>query len=121
MKGPIQYAMSYPKRLELKQAKRLNLWEIGTLHFEKVDFERFRSLYLAYEAGKAGGTMPTVLNAANEVAVQQFLEGRITFLEIEALVEQALSQHEKISLPDLETIIAVDQETRKRVSSGILI
>ncbi len=120
MKGPIQYAMSYPKRLELKHAKRLNLWEIGTMHFEKVDFKRFRSLHLAYEAGKSGGSLPTVLNAANEVAVEQFLNGRITFLEIESLVENVLSKHERIARPDLDTILAVDQETRERVREAIL-
>lgn len=115
MKGPIQYAMSYPKRLVLHQAKRLNLWETGTLHFEKANFERFRSLHLAYEAGKAGGTMPTVLNAANEMAVQLFLKGHITFLDIEILVEKALEQHQLISHPDLETILEVDRTTRNWV------
>lgn len=117
MRVPIQYALSYPDRLPLKSAKRLNLAEIGRLHFEKADLERFRCLHFAYEAGKAGGTMPTVLNAANEVAVAAFLEGRITFLEIEDLVEKSLASHNNMSNPDLFTIEEVDRKTREFVNS----
>lgn len=119
MKGPIQYALSYPNRLELNHAKRLNLWEIGELHFQKVDFERFRCLDLAYHAGKVGGTMPTVLNAANEIAVQAFLDNRISFLDIETIVERALTEHHAIQTPDLDTIQQVDTETRAKVETFI--
>lgn len=116
---PIQYALSYPKRLELEQAKRLNLWEIGVLHFQKVDRRRFKSLALAYEAGRKGGSMPTVLNAANEVAVHAFLSGEISFLSIEELVEAALEKHDVIAIPGLEAIKEVDRRTRAFVRSRI--
>lgn len=117
MKVPIQYALTYPDRLELTSGKRLNLWEVGKLHFSQVDFSRFKSLAYAYEAGRVGGSMPTVLNAANEVAVDFFLNGRITFLEIESMIEKALSNHQAISNPSLETIQAVDKETRFYIES----
>lgn len=119
MKGPIQYALSYPERLELSQAKRLNLWEVSELHFQKVDFNRYRCLNLAYQAGKQGGTMPTVLNAANEVAVQAFLEEKIDFLSIETLVEEALDHHTLIKAPDLSIIQEVDLETRQKVQEAV--
>jgi 1-deoxy-D-xylulose-5-phosphate reductoisomerase len=117
MRVPIQYALTYPDRLPLHTAKRLNLAEMGTLHFREMDFDRFRCLDFAYEAGKKGGTMPSVLNAANEIAVAGFLEGKIEFLEIEELIEKALLAHDNISNPSLSTIQEVDKETREFVSS----
>lgn len=114
MRIPIQYALTYPHRKTF-HGDRLNLAEIGTLHFQKMDFERFRCLHFAYEAGKIGGTMPVVLNAANEIAVNAFLNGKITFLAIEHWIEKALEQHQTIDEPDLETILGVDQETRQIV------
>lgn len=117
MRVPIQYALTYPERLALPLAKRLNLWEMETLHFRKIDFDRFRCLALAYEAGKFGGTLPTVLNAANEVAVEAFLSGKIRFLQIENLIEKALEAHQNIQEPDLQTIQHVDEETRRYVTS----
>ncbi|SDG98971.1 1-deoxy-D-xylulose 5-phosphate reductoisomerase [Alteribacillus persepolensis] len=119
MRVPIQYAMSYPNRLELNDTERLNLWEIGKLHFEKPDFDRYRCLRYAYEAGRTGGTLPTVLNAANEEAVRHFLNGQITFLSIETHIEEALGRHQTIQHPDLDTILEVDKETREFVSSRI--
>ncbi|MBA4536223.1 1-deoxy-D-xylulose-5-phosphate reductoisomerase [Bacillus aquiflavi] len=117
MRVPIQYALSYPDRLPLQSANRLNLAEIGKLHFQQLSFERFRCLQFAYEAGKTGGTMPTVLNAANEVTVAAFLSGKITFLEIETLIEKALMDHTAIENPSLSVIQEVDQETRQFVHS----
>ncbi|UCZ51692.1 1-deoxy-D-xylulose-5-phosphate reductoisomerase [Bacillus shivajii] len=117
MKVPIQYALSKPSRLDLQGGKALNLWEIGSLHFEKPDFERFRCLQLAYDAGKAEGTMPTVLNAANEVAVEAFLKNQISFLQIEEIVERALNDHTQITDPTLEEIISVDHEVRQIVKT----
>lgn len=117
MRVPIQYALTYPDRLPLATANRLNLAEIGKLHFQKMDFDRFRCLRLAYEAGRAGGTMPTVLNAANEEAVAAFLNGKASFLQIEELIEHALSDHKNISNPSLTVIQDVDLETRKFVHS----
>ncbi|MFD2925556.1 1-deoxy-D-xylulose-5-phosphate reductoisomerase [Halobacillus naozhouensis] len=115
MKVPIQYALTYPQRYPLEHTKQLNLEEIATLHFEKMDMERFPCLKMAFEAGREGGSMTTVLNAANEEAVQLFLEGRISFLDIEQLIQQQLTQHETIHKPDLSTILSIDEETRKRV------
>jgi 1-deoxy-D-xylulose-5-phosphate reductoisomerase len=117
MRVPIQYALTYPDRFPLQTSKRLRLEDIGTLHFKKMDLERFRCLAFAYEAGKKGGTLPSVLNAANEVAVAGFLEGKIKFLEIEELIEKALLAHDNISNPSLSTIQEVDKETRQFVYS----
>ncbi|ANU22903.1 1-deoxy-D-xylulose-5-phosphate reductoisomerase [Planococcus donghaensis] len=115
MRVPIQYALSYPDRLPRPEAKRLNLAEIGQLNFKEMDYKRFRALQLAFDAGIAGGTMTTVLNAANEQAVALFLNEEITFLQIEEMIERAMDQHEVLANPDLETILHVDAETRKFV------
>lgn len=117
MRVPIQFALSFPDRLPLPSAHRLNLAEVGMLHFQEMDFDRFRILKFAIAAGKTGGTLPTVLNAANEVAVQGFLEGRIRFLQIEDLVEKALANHQTIANPSLALIQEVDEETRQFVHS----
>lgn len=117
MRIPIQYALSFPERLSAANGKRLDLAAIGKLHFQHMDLERFRCLHFAFEAGKAGGTLPTVLNAANEVAVQKFLNQEISFLQIEDLIEKALNSHHNILNPSLEVIQEVDLETRKRVST----
>ena len=117
MRTPIQYALSYPDRFRLKNAEKLDLASIGKLHFEKMDMTRFRCLALAYEAGKVGGTMPTVLNAANEIAVQRFLNREISFLQIEELIELSLNSHQNIQNPSFEVIQEVDLETRKKVST----
>ncbi|MBS4198989.1 1-deoxy-D-xylulose-5-phosphate reductoisomerase [Bacillus sp. FJAT-49732] len=117
MRVPIQYALTYPDRFHFQTENRLDLAKIGQLHFEEMDFERFRCLEFAYEAGKRGGTLPTVLNAANEVAVHAFLSGKISFLSIEDLIEKALARHTTIKNPDLETIQDVDAETRVYVNS----
>lgn len=112
MRVPIQYALTYPDRLPHPSGKRLNLAQIGKLHFNEMDLERFRCLKYAYEAGKIGGTMPTALNAANEIAVSAFLDGRIKFLQIEDLIEKALSAHQVILNPSLDEIQEIDKETR---------
>ncbi|BCB03388.1 1-deoxy-D-xylulose-5-phosphate reductoisomerase [Bacillus sp. KH172YL63] len=118
MRVPIQYALTYPDRLERK-GERLDLTEIGKLHFEKMDMERFRCLAFAYEAGRTGGSMTTVLNAANEAAVAMFLEGRISFLDIETYIEKAMEAHQIVHRPDLEAIKEIDQQTRQRVLSWL--
>jgi 1-deoxy-D-xylulose-5-phosphate reductoisomerase len=117
MRVPIQYALSYPDRLPLKSSQRLNLAQIGKLHFQEMDVNRFRCMKFAYEAGKKGGTFPTVLNAANEVAVAAFLDEKINFLQIEDMIEKALSKHDLILNPDLSIIQEVDKETRQYVYS----
>ena len=87
MRLPIQYALTYPHRSPLVGGKRLSLSEVGSLHFYKPDFKRFKALRLAYDAGKRGGSLPCVLNAANEQANSLFLNKKIKFLDIERLVE----------------------------------
>jgi 1-deoxy-D-xylulose-5-phosphate reductoisomerase len=119
MRVPIQYALTYPDRLHLRTGNRLNLAEIGKLHFTEMDFTRFPCLQFAFEAGKIGGTMPTVLNAANEIAVAAFLDGKITFLEIEAIIEKALQQHTSITNPNLHVIQEVDAATRQYIKTFI--
>ncbi|MDQ0299166.1 1-deoxy-D-xylulose-5-phosphate reductoisomerase [Salibacterium salarium] len=119
MRVPIQYALTHPDRLELQDTNRLNLWEIGELHFAKPDFDRYRCLRYAYDAGRVGGTMTTVLNAANEEAVSAFLQNKITFLSIEERIEEALKRHQVVETPDLATILEVDKDTRAYVSSLI--
>ncbi|WP_163652701.1 1-deoxy-D-xylulose-5-phosphate reductoisomerase [Listeria sp. PSOL-1] len=117
MRIPIQYALTYPDREPIHFSEPFDITKYGALHFEKVDFNRFRALKLAYNAGKIGGTMPTVLNAANEIAVAGFLNGQVAFQSIEALVENAMKWHETIQDPSLETILEVDHATRGYVKT----
>lgn len=119
MRVPIQYALTYPNRIPLQGGKRLNLAEIGKLHFEEMDFKRYKALQLAYDAGRTGGTILTAMNAANEAAVAAFLRGEISFLAIDEMIERIMHEHSTIAQPDLETILAVDSETRKRVADMI--
>lgn len=119
MREPIQYALSYPKRIPMIQPKPFDLTRIGALHFAEMDFERFPLLALAYETGKMGGTAPTMMNAANEIAVAAFIKGQISFLEIEDYVEKAIKLDNYVKNPDLETILNVDKETRKLVTSWL--
>jgi 1-deoxy-D-xylulose-5-phosphate reductoisomerase len=114
MKVPIQYALTYPERFAAEWP-RLQLAEIAQLTFAPPDLERFPCLRLAYEAGKTGGSMPTVLNAANEVAVSLFLERKIGFLDIAALTARVLDRHAVVAAPDLETILALDGWAREEV------
>jgi 1-deoxy-D-xylulose-5-phosphate reductoisomerase len=117
MRVPIQFALTYPDRLPRHSAKRLDLANIGKLHFQEMDVERFRCLQFAYYAGKSGGTMPTVLNAANEAAVGAFLDGKIRFLQIEDVIEKVLNTHQTMENPSLSMIEEVDKETRQFVQS----
>lgn len=117
MKIPIQYALSYPERFELKNSKRLKIYEVGTLNFKKMDFDRYPCLKYAYDAGISGHTMPTVLNAANEAAVSLFLNEKISFLDIEKLIYEQLAKHQVIKNPDLETVRLIDEDIKKTVLS----
>lgn len=119
MKIPIQYALTYPNRIPSYESERLDLTKYGQLHFEKIDFDRYRCLKFAFDSGKIGGTMPAVLNAANEVAVNAFLEDKIPFLKIEELVERALEEHAPLFNPTLEDIQEADGRTRQFVQSLI--
>lgn len=119
MRVPIQYALTYPDRYPLIGGQRLNLAQIGQLNFKEVDFDRFRALKLAYQAGRMGGTVLTAMNAANEAAVALFLQEKIKFLEIEDLIERVMNEHDNILVPDLETILHVDAQTRKIVANMV--
>lgn len=115
MRLPIQYALTYPNRAPLINAKRLSLSDIGELHFYKPNLKRFHALELAYYAGRTGGSMPCVLNSANEQANQMFLEGQIKFLDIEMLVEEAMNAHTLVMNPSLEQLLEIDQWARSYV------
>lgn len=116
MKLPIQYALYYPERRYLP-GDRLDFWSLSHLDFEKPDLDTFYGLALAYEAGRAGGSMPTVLNAANELAVSMFLDRQITYLEIVEIIEDCMKAHRKIENPSLEQILMTEQETYERIRS----
>jgi 1-deoxy-D-xylulose-5-phosphate reductoisomerase len=111
MRIPIQYAIGYPERLP-NEYPRLDWTKLRELHFELPDFERFPALRLAYEAGRKGGTYPTVLAAADEEAVRFFHERRISYLGIPELVEQVLARHDFIAHPTLDDIAEIDRWAR---------
>ncbi len=113
MKGPIAYALSYPERLEGVLAP-CHLYELGSLTFERPNIKRFPCLGYAYEALNAGGTATAVLNAVNEMAVEAFVEGRITFHQIPVIIERVLNAHEPVSLKDIETVIRADDWARRK-------
>ena len=115
MKLPIQLAFTYPKREESIALEKLDLMKVGNLTFEEPDMETFKGLPLAYRAGKTGGTMPVVFNAANEVAVELFMKEKIKFLEIYDVIEKAMDNHVPVEIKNLEIILKVDEETRKWV------
>lgn len=111
MRVPIQYALTYPDRITTR-TDRLDLASISKLNFRKMDFDRYPMLRLAFECGRAGLSAPTAFNAANEIAVERFLRGEISFIAIEHVVESVLSQHHSCKVDSIEAIIAVDQEAR---------
>lgn len=119
MRVPIQYAMTYPDRISMQEPKPLDLVALGQMNFETLDLNRFKALALAYEAGRTGGSLPTVMNAANEVAVAAFMEGRISFLQIDEMVERSMERHTVIQNPDLQTILEVDAMTRREITATI--
>lgn len=113
MRIPIQYALTYPERKN-NSFPKIDLTEIGKLNFYKPDFKKFPSLLLAYEAGRVGGTLPAVLNAANEEAVSMFLNKQISFIQIPEIVEKVMSVHSPEFYPNLEEIINIDLWARKK-------
>jgi len=113
MKGPISYALSYPGRME-SVVKPLDLVSLGTLTFEQPDLKRFPCLGLAYDALQGGGTMPAVLNAANEVSVEAFLNNDISFLDIPRVVRDVMERHKPTPGDTLEEIVtALDWGKKK--------
>jgi len=118
MRIPISYALFYPQRAEL-DFPRLNLAKVGKLEFEPVDFNRFPALLLGYNALKKGGTMPAVMNASNEVAVEAFLSGKIRFNRIVELVEKVMKEHKPILARSLEQVLQADAWARARTKELI--
>ncbi len=118
MRQPIQYAFFYPDRMPLS-IKPLDLFELADLRFERPDTETFRGLPLAYRAAHAGGSMPTVFNAANEEAVSHFMKDEIEFLDIYDLIEEAMDEHDVIAVPTLEQILETEEEARENVRRRI--
>ena len=111
MRLPIQYALAHPRRLSTPTA-RLDLTEVGQLTFTKVDRDKYPCLELAYEAGRRGGTYPTVLNAANEVAVARFLEGGLGFTAIFEVIDATLQAHTPRLVPTLDEVVEADAWAR---------
>jgi len=112
MRIPIQYALTYPKRELLIPPTNFNWQETFTLNFAPMDFTQYPLLHVAYEVGEIGGSLPAVLNAANEVVVDAFLKRQIKFYEIELIIRTMLERHQVISEPSLQELLAVDENTR---------
>lgn len=119
MKLPIQYALFYPDRRPMP-GKRVDLFALGQLTFEKPDTETFTGLKLAYEAAKTGGSMPTVFNAANEKAVALFIRQKIGFLQIPELIERAMGNHKVIENPSVEEILQAEAETYELIEQVMM-
>ena len=111
MRLPIQFALTFPRRLQ-SPVQKLNFWELKALTFEPPDVETFRGLKFAYEAGRIGGTMPCVFNAANEIAVAAFLAGKIKFLQIYDVIESVMMRRAAVQNPSLEILLAEDAAAR---------
>ena len=109
MRLPIQYALYYPERRYLP-GDRLDFWKLSQITFEKPDLESFHGLALAYEAGRRGGSLPTVFNAANEYAVAKFLNREISYLEITDMIQKAMENHKVIDDPTVEQILETERE-----------
>lgn len=118
MKLPIQYALYYPQRRYLP-GERLDFWRIGKLDFERPDTETFRALDLAYQAGRAGGSLPTVFNAANEMAVAKFLDRQIGYLEITDLIGECMERHVNIPSPSLDEILDTEAGVYEYINSRL--
>jgi 1-deoxy-D-xylulose-5-phosphate reductoisomerase len=114
---PIQYALTYPARVP-SQRVQTNLAKLGQLTFEEPDLERFPALELARKAGEIGGTLPAVLNAANEVAVSAFVNKSINFPQISELVGRVMDRHTVLPHPRLEQILEADAWARQEASTG---
>ena len=116
MRLPIQYALYYPHRCYL-DGDRLDFTKLREITFEVPDMETFRGLPMAIQASREGGSMPTVFNAANELAVKKFLEEKIGFLDIYEIIAQSMERHKKIEHPDLDEILSVEQDTYQWIES----
>ena len=119
MRLPIQYALSYPKRIELYGVESYDFMKLTQLHLEPIDFQRYPLLALAFKVGKMNGNMPAIMNAANEIAVAAFLQDEISFLEIESLVQDACKNIEYKQDVTIEDIFYSDKVTRNYVQQKI--
>ena len=118
MKLPIQYALFYPDRRPM-EGKRVDFFELGQITFEKPDMETFTGLKLAYQAAKAGGSMPTVFNAANEKAVGLFLDRKIRYPRITELIEECMEHHKLVKEPSVEEILRTEQEVYEYIAGKV--
>jgi 1-deoxy-D-xylulose-5-phosphate reductoisomerase len=118
MRLPIQYALTYPERLP-GSGKPLSLAEVGALHFEPPDEARFPALRLAREAGRVGSTFPTVLSAADEIAVEAFLAGRLRFVDIPKVIDATLTRHEAAAELSFAAIAEADVWARRQAAETV--
>ena len=116
MRIPIQYALSYPKRL-INSHMNFDFINNNKFSFEAVDYNKFRCIKLAYDAGIKGGTYTTVLNVANDLAVDLFLENKIKFLDIEKIIEESLNQHSSKSNPSIDDIKETIKDTENYIEN----
>lgn len=114
MRLPIQYALYYPDRVFL-DGERLDFFKLSHIDFEEPDYDTFEGLSLAISAGNIGGSMPTVFNAANEYAVAKFIDGQIGFTDITYIIRKMMESHKVIENPDVDTILAVQNEVYQRI------
>ena len=119
MRGPISYALSYPERLSRTNYPALDLFEVGTLEFIPPDFDKFPNLKLAYLAGRKGGTMPSVLNASNEVAVEAFIAEEIRFIDIPVVVRETLFSHSQKEISSIKDVLEADRWARDKATKII--
>ncbi|MBU0629046.1 MAG: 1-deoxy-D-xylulose-5-phosphate reductoisomerase [Nanoarchaeota archaeon] len=125
MRIPIQYALNYPQRIKNESLPQLNLTEIKELTFKEPDLERFPCLKMAYDVGIKSGTLPAVMNAANEIAVKYFLQDKIRFNDIHRIIQESIGQHTVITNPTIDEIMEIDkktkEETEKEIEKGMCI
>jgi 1-deoxy-D-xylulose-5-phosphate reductoisomerase len=119
MRHAIQYALTYPQRCAGVALPPLDLTKLATLHFEEPDTERFPCLRLAYRALRAGGTLPAAMNAANEMAVESFLDGRIRLTDIPVVIERVMDGHETRPVANLDVVLEVDRRARAEAAVEI--
>ena len=119
MRIPIQYALTYPKRMENENLPALNLIDKKELTFEEPDLERFPCLAIAYDVGIKGGSLAAVMNAANEVAVRFFLQDKIRFMDIPRLIMQMVDEHPIIKNPSLDDVLEVDKRVKEETEKAI--
>lgn len=119
MRHAIQYALTYPQRHPCRELPPLDLTKLSALHFEEPDLERFPSIVLAYRALRVGGTLPAAMNAANEVAVEAFLEGRISLNDIPRVIKGVMDEHETLAVMDLDVVLETDRAARQQAGAAI--